>query len=661
MLGSPAPVRARVTGPRHLPELRMSRSERSTTSTALLPAKTRSSRRQRVPSREWRRVAVARPNPRDMNLHEHGAVPADPSAAAEGALRPSPARGHPAWWSHRKTVAGARTHRSPNVAPLTEADGTPTADASETGRVGRNLAVLGAGQLFTWAMTMAWTLVVPRLLGPSGLGMITTGIAVAGILQVVLGAGTGVYVAREIVVSPDRAGRLLVTAMAARLMLTPIFMAAIVIWAQLSHYSSEGKLVLYLSGGATVLYLLTEPAQSYFQAVERMHYRALGDAINKAAQGLVGIVLTLAGFGALGFAGCWLVMSGIVLVLSLRWVGRHIRLEWHTTRRELREIARGSVVYWTAGVFFLLYLWIDTAMLSVMTNSTVVGWYGVPTKLFQTMLFVPTLFSTAWLPRLVRAAERSPHELHEVSRTPVSLVLALAVPIAAVVAVSSSDVIHLVYGPAYANAIPVMIILAIALIPMYLNIMLCQICVAANRQARWTRLMVGACILNPLLNFVLIPLTQHRLHDGAVGAAIALLSTEAAIACGGIFLTGRQVMGLGTLKRLYSVSLASAAMWAVVYLTKGAGPFLSLPAGGVVLIAIAWLSDAVTPEERRQFARWIARKAHTRRRLPFRRRSRRRTVRRQLGLTSSTAHDLRDFAASAGLPTGAEAPVSVET
>src|SRR5579875_3198119 len=97
------------------------------------------------------------------------------------------------------------------------------ADA-ETGRVGKNLAALGAGQLFTWTMTMAWTLVVPRLLGPTGLGEITTGIAVAGILQIVLGAGTGVYVAREIVVSPARGARLLVTAMFARVLLTPLFM-----------------------------------------------------------------------------------------------------------------------------------------------------------------------------------------------------------------------------------------------------------------------------------------------------------------------------------------------------------------------------------------------------------------------------------------------------
>src|SRR5581483_7176102 len=114
-----------------------------------------------------------------------------------------------------------------------------------------------------------------------------------------------------------------------------------------------------------------------------------------------------------------------------------------------------------------------------------------------------------------------------------------------------------------------------------------------------------------------------RLHDGAVGAAIALLATEVAIACGGIVLTGRQVIGVATLKRLYRVSLASAAMWAVVYLTKGAGarPFLSLLAGGAALIAVGCLCNAVTRDERRQLARWIDDKTRIGSRLPFRRRS----------------------------------------
>jgi O-antigen/teichoic acid export membrane protein len=481
--------------------------------------------------------------------------------------------------------------------------------ASEPPRLGKNLAALGAGQLFTWTMTLAWTLVVPRLLGPEGTGLIATGLAVAGILQVILGTGTGVYVARELVRAPHRSARVVVAAMIVRLGLTPLFMAAIFVWAQLANYSTEGKLVLYLSGGATVLFLLTEPAQSFFQAIERMHYRAIGDAINKAAQGLLGIALTVAGFGAIGFAACWLVMSGVVLVLSLRWARRYVRLEFRTTVEDMRGIVKGSVAYWTAGLFYMIYLWIDTAILSVMTNPTVVGWYGVPTKLFQTLMFLPGLVGTAWLPRLVRAAERSGRDLHAEARTPVDWVLGVSVPIAAVIGVSAAPVINLVYGHAYANSVPVLIILGIGLVPMYVSTILGPVCVAANRVGRWTWLMVGATIVNPALNATLIPLTEHRLHNGAIGAAIALVMTEVAVSCGGVAIVGRNVFGVAALKRVACAGLASAGMALVVYATRGAGAVASLAAGGFTLLALAWLLGAVSRDERRQLYKWVGKAA----------------------------------------------------
>ena len=61
-------------------------------------------------------------------------------------------------------------------------------DAEAAGRrVGRNVTVMAGGQLITWTMTLLWTLVVPRSLGPSGMGTIMTAWSVTGILGVVLG------------------------------------------------------------------------------------------------------------------------------------------------------------------------------------------------------------------------------------------------------------------------------------------------------------------------------------------------------------------------------------------------------------------------------------------------------------------------------------------
>jgi O-antigen/teichoic acid export membrane protein len=475
-----------------------------------------------------------------------------------------------------------------------------------TRTVRKNIAALGIGQMFTWSMTLAWTLVVPALLGPPGMGLIVTGMAVANILQIALGAGTALYVTREIVIAPDRAARIVASASIARMMLVPVFAAATVAWALAAGYSPRQDLVLYLCAGATAVMLIGEPLMSYFQATERMQYMAIGDAINKASQGLVGIILVLLGYGALGFAGCWLATAALVVVLSVRWARRYTRIQFRTTWHDLREIARGSRTYWAGGLFFTIYAWIDTAMLSLMTNSTVVAWYGVPMRLWGTFLVIPTIFSRAWLPRLVLAHQGSRAELDRIARAPIELVFALSLPVATLIAVGASPLVHLVYGASYAHAVPVLVILGLNLVPMYLNIMLAQICVAAGRQGTWNWVMFGATVFNPIVNAILIPITQHRYGNGAIGAAIALALTEVVIGCAGVAIVGRGIVGLSTARRVARMGLACGGMWLVVHLLRATGPYISFLVGCYALVALAVLLGAITPGERRQL--WSAAK-----------------------------------------------------
>jgi lipopolysaccharide exporter len=475
----------------------------------------------------------------------------------------------------------------------------------------RNAAALGFGQMFTWAMTLGWTLVVPRLLGAGAMGMIVTGISVVTMLQIAMGAGTALYVTREIVITPERAARIVAGASLVRLALVPIFGLAIVAWAHFAHYGARQNEILYLCGGATAVMLLGEPLLSYFQATERMHYMAISDGINKASQGLAGIALAVVGFGAMGFAACWLVTAGVVVVLGVRWTRRYINLRWRTTWEDIRAIARGSMTYWTGGLFFTIYAWIDTAMLSVMTNATVVGWYGVPMRLWGTFLIIPSIASRVFIPRFVQAAQQSPAALKRVARAPMELVFVLSLPVATLIAAAAAPGVHLVYGPSFAHAVPVLILLGINLIPMYLNMMLGSVLVAAGRQTTWNWLFVGATIFNPAVNLVLIPLTQHRFGNGAIGAAIALALTEALIACAGFVIAGRGILGLSTVGRVARMALACGGSLLAVHLLAGLGPIAAFLLGCVVLCALILALKVITDEERRQalgFARVHARR-----------------------------------------------------
>jgi O-antigen/teichoic acid export membrane protein len=467
----------------------------------------------------------------------------------------------------------------------------------EGSRVGRNFTALASGQLITWSMTLLWTIVVPRALGPTGMGLIVTALAVTGVFSILLGLGTRNYLVREIVIEPAAASRLVGTGLVLRLVLAPLFALAIVVYARFADYGPDGTLVLYLAAVAAILTLLAEPMQAGFQAIERMKYLAYSDVINKSSQGLLGVVLVLVGFGAIGLTASSVLVAVVVLGLDAYWLSAHFRIDLRTTVRQLGEMARQSVAYWAFGVFFMVYLWIDSMMLSLMTGPEVVGWYGVPTKLFQTLMFLPVLLSTAWLPRLVAAFGSGVEMLRAEARRPLELVVVLSAPICAATAILAGPLINLLYGSRYEESVPVMVILGLCIPPMYINIMLNQVLVAAKRQVVWTWVMVGATIINPLLNLVLIPATQTRYANGAIGAAVSLLITEGLIVMAGLVIVGHHVFDRRAVRRCTLAVAASIAMWAVAYATRSLGTLQSLAAAALTFIVLAWAFRLVTAEE----------------------------------------------------------------
>jgi O-antigen/teichoic acid export membrane protein len=273
------------------------------------------------------------------------------------------------------------------------------------------------------------------------------------------------------------------------------------------------------------------------------------------------------------------------------------------------EMTKQSLAYWAFGLFFMVYLWIDSVMLSLMTRSEVVGWYGVPTRLFQTLLFVPVIASTAWLPRLVSSFTEGMDRLKHAARVPLELVLAVSLPVCAATAIGARPVIHLLYGPAYANAVPVMVLLGLCIPPMYLNIMLSQVLVAAKRQVLWTWVMAGATIVNPLLNAVLITATEHRYGNGAIGASISLVLTELLIVAVGFVIVGRGVLVRSSVARCGRVALASGAMYAVGRLARPFGAPASLGAAALAFVVLAAALRVVSANERAAVRAWVVRAA----------------------------------------------------
>jgi O-antigen/teichoic acid export membrane protein len=125
-----------------------------------------------------------------------------------------------------------------------------------------------------------------------------------------------------------------------------------------------------------------------------------------------------------------------------------------------------------------------------------------------------------------------------------------------------------------------------------------QLLIASKRQVAWTWVMAGATVVNPALNAFLITVTQHRYHNGAIGAAISLFVTELLIVAVGFGMVGRGILDRRAGRRCALVAGASVAMCAVAVATRPLlGTVPSLAAGGLLFALLAAGLRLVTPEE----------------------------------------------------------------
>src|ERR1019366_2450442 len=95
----------------------------------------------------------------------------------------------------------------PAAPPDAVAPASPAAPRAGRALVAHNISLLSLGQLVTWAGTLVWTVIMPRRLVSSEIGILTLGTAVSGVLGVVVGLGLPPLLVREIAADPRRAPR----------------------------------------------------------------------------------------------------------------------------------------------------------------------------------------------------------------------------------------------------------------------------------------------------------------------------------------------------------------------------------------------------------------------------------------------------------------------
>ncbi len=469
-----------------------------------------------------------------------------------------------------------------------------------TPRILKNVAALLLGQITTNILSLLVTIYIPRTIGPAAIGELTVASILTTLLSTVLALGLNSLLVRDIARDPKKAADMLGAAIAIRMLmaLPSLLLVAVIVW--IAGYSPTTQVVIAIASVGMVINMLASPFQSGFQAFERMKFNSLSSVVGEVIVAAASIAVVFAGGGVILLSLIGVSASLVILFLSIRWWRSLSAVRLNFNPKLLRYLLVGGLPFWATGLFFTIYLYVDSFMLSVLTNDAVVGWYSVPTNLFGFLLFIPTIVTTAMFPSLARLYKQAPREMVKLSRRSFNLITCLSLPVGVGGVLLSKQIILTLYGPTFGASIPVLTVLSATAIPTYLNILVNQFLIATERQLVWTKVMAAACVVNPVVNFVLITFYQQKHQNGAYGAAWALLLTEGLMAVVGIVLLPRGILGWNNVVSVVKSTAAAGLMALAVLYTQNYFIVIPIAVGGLVYCG-AVLLFGVFPRE--EFAR----------------------------------------------------------
>lgn len=394
------------------------------------------------------------------------------------------------------------------------------------GRIVKNIRVMLVGQLFTWAIGLAWVIYLPRYIGATDMGRLAIATAIWSIMAAIINTGTGVHLTKEIARAPEKAAELLGTAIIQRFIVLLICCVPVAAYVYFMQYSKETVVLVCIVA-------LTMPAahtiitlNAIFQGRELMQYIPLVEILMKGLMLILSLAFMLMGLGVNEIAAASIISSGVAVAVQFAILRRYIpiRLTWNSSLSS--EMLRRSWPYCLGSLTLILYGEIDKLIMPIMVDEQTVGWYSIAATLAGTLIFIPNILTTAIFPALSRGVVQTGDGAARILRKSLDIALLTGVPIGLGLAIVANPLMELTYQSKFPQSGPILVIMSITLIFTYISTVLGRFLVASDRTNAWTLALLTGILLAFPLNFLLIPWSVQSFGNGAIGAALRLLFTE---------------------------------------------------------------------------------------------------------------------------------------
>lgn len=425
---------------------------------------------------------------------------------------------------------------------------------SQSPNVLGGIVTLASGEILARLVAFVGTALLTRRLGPEGFGTLGFATALCGYLALAVNAGLGEVGAREVARNRHRAGALYVAVVAARLALASGALVLLVGLCVALPKPDTVRLVVLLTGLSFVS--LAIDATWVYKGLERPGVAAVGQLLAQVVYVVsVGILVTTPDH----VTRVPLVLFAGELVAGLLLGGSLLAWHWPTFNwNESRTLLTSAGYLSAARVARTIIITFDVVFLGFVVTSTEVGWYTASYRLGFLLMAIAGAISTAYLPQLARAATKGTDSIQSITRSALSVSLALGAPLTIGAAITARPLLRELFGVAFEPAAPAFALLALSMGFFFVHSVLSNVLLVTHDTKALARIYIAAAIFTIILDLVAIP------YHGIVGAAYVSACAEGlivAFAWARVRRLGISIELLPLVSPVIGASLMGAALW----------------------------------------------------------------------------------------------------
>ena len=375
----------------------------------------------------------------------------------------------------------------------------------------KNTLLLTLGLLTGRLLSLILFKKMTPLLGPVGMGIWVTATDLVSILMIVTNYGLGNLITREITRARGMTLPILWSALRLRWLLATVCYLFLLLFVDAAGFETLARQAILLTAISLFIESTAMACDSVLQAHEKVQYQTAGQVVSAVVYFVLGWFWLEAGHGILGVIWANLISRLVRLtVMAPLMFWRTGPWRWRDPAGGdspgLRQLIKLGLPLCLAMTFGIVYNKIDTVMLNRMIGDAAAGIYGVGHRALDIMNIVPNLFGTALFPAMARYGMQTAGDAVRLGERALRFMMTAVIPLTLFLCFVAGPIIHWFDdSPAFADSIPVLMIVIWAL-PLYgANVILNRLLLTANRERAFIRIGLVPMLVNIVLNALLIP------------------------------------------------------------------------------------------------------------------------------------------------------------